>query len=191
MIYYHEDTRGANRLISEIETRMAEKLPFLDNIFGKAERVCKTYNGKRYYTPCWYDQRNEYISLLPDEGLGTFSFFTLDEPQEIEMERGGNTTYKIPINLIVWLDFNTMQGTTFPTNGKRNTEAVKEEILRTFNRGIFLQFGKIKFTQVYERVENVYKGFNLDEVDNMFMMHPFGALRFTGIIEFEEECINA
>jgi hypothetical protein len=43
-------------------------------------------------------------------------------------------------------------------------------------------------TAVYERAENVYDGFNIDEVDNQFMMAPYAAFRFEGTMMVDEDC---
>jgi hypothetical protein len=41
---------------------------------------------------------------------------------------------------------------------------------------------------VYERAENVFEGYSLDEVDNQFLMQPFAGLRITGELIVDEEC---
>ena len=43
-------------------------------------------------------------------------------------------------------------------------------------------------TAIYELAENVYRGFTLDEIDNQFLMHPFGGFRFEGVLSVNQPC---
>ena len=51
------------------------------------------------------------------------------------------------------------------------------------------QNGRIEINRIYELAENIYRGFSLDEVDNQFLMAPYGGFRFEGIMEVTETCI--
>jgi hypothetical protein len=73
---------------------------------------------------------------------------------------------------------------------QRDTESVKRQIIRTLNSGIWLRHGSIKVNKIYERAENVFAGFTLDEIDNQFLMHPFCGWRFTGEMGVSDSCIE-
>ncbi len=173
-----------DKLFAEIQNGLATQISWLDHIFGKAERLAKVIKGKRYFTPNIYRGRNEYTLIAPDSGFGNYSFFTLEEPQTIGWNAGERSTIKAPFSLIVWVDMRTIDD-----QDERNTEAVKQEILRALNGGILLREGRITINKVYERAENVFEGFTLDEIDNQYLMQPFAGFRFTGEIQIEDECI--
>lgn len=172
-----------DKLIQELQVGLADNLPWLAHSFGKAERLVKEIKWKRYFTPNLYIGYNEYMNIEPDSRLGNYSFFTLDEPQVIRYARGERNHITAPYSLIFWLDLRKI-----PDKEQRNTESVKAEILHVLNGMILPREGRFSVTNVYEKAENVFQGFTLDEIDNQYLMHPYCAFRFTGEMEVEDEC---
>jgi hypothetical protein len=172
-----------DKLFAVIQRRLADELPWLDHAFGKAERLVKVIGGKRYYTPNVYVGSNEYEDITPDTtDIGNYSFFTLDDPTIVRHERGARVKYSAPFNLIVWFDLRNIED-----DDQRNTEAVKEEVLKALTSTFFRE-GSITITRLYERAENVFNGFSFDETENQFLMHPFAGFRINGTAEIEDEC---
>lgn len=172
-----------DRIIGELQQGLKERLGWLDYSFGRAERLVKTIDGRRYYTPNVYIGRGNYENVLPDAvKIGNYSFFVLDEPQEVQHPMQQQVRIRSPFSLVVWVDMRKAE-----SEDERNTEAVKEEILLALN-DILLHKGGIVINKIYERAENVFAGFTLDEVDNQFMMSPFAGWRFTGEMWIENDC---
>lgn len=162
-------------LFGEIQKKLDTDLLWLDYAFGKAERLVKEVNGRKYYTPNIYIGQNEYEEITPDTGIGNYSFFILHEPQNIDqMGHGMNGRIKSPFSLVFWFDLRTIT-----EDDNRAIEAVKMQILQVL-RNTYAKNGNISISKIYERAENVFKEYSLDEVDNQFLMHPFAALRFDG-----------
>ena len=93
-----------------------------------------------------------------------------------------------PFALIVWFDLTRV----YDEAANRNTEYIKAQILRVLNgrAGWHLTGGRIVLNRIYERAENIYRGYSLSEVDNQFLMHPFAGFRFEGNLQFEELCFD-
>lgn len=179
------DPELLDRVISNIQQGLAENLGWLDKAFGRAERLVKTDNrGRRIYTPNVYAGGNDYIEVSPDSGIGNFCFFWVDDPQDVAWEPGVSVGLKVPFSLIVWLDYRKV----FNSPDIRNKEQIKKQVLDVLNGGFWLKAGRITINRVYELAENIYKGFSLDEIDNQFLMHPFGGFRFEGEMEITESC---
>lgn len=182
-----------DRVIGEIQNGLVENLPWLDAAFGRCQRLTKEMNGKRIVTPnvfCggWRGHgQNDYIEVSPDAKIGNFSFFEIEDPETIE---AGPWIRRItaPFSLIVWFDLTRV----YDEASNRNTEYIKAQILRVLNGrdGWHLTDGRIVVNRIYERSENIYRGYTLSEIDNQFLMHPFGGFRFEGILEFNELCVN-
>ena len=117
--------------------------------------------------------------------MGNFSFFVLDDPQKVDWQPGIQGSYNVPFSLIVWFDMSTI---TDDVNN-RDTEAVKAKILHILNGGFRMRYGRITINRIYERAENIYNGFSLDEVENQFLMHPYAGFRFTGEMFVEQPCL--
>lgn len=171
-------------VIGEMQQGLAAQLPWLSHAFGKAERLVKIIQGRRYYTPNVYTGGNDYELIAPDSNFGNYCFFTLDEPQGVAWSAGDMSTVRAPFSVIFWVDMRTI-----PDAEERNTEAVKRQILRALNGGIFVRSGRFSIARIYERAENIFKGFTLDEVDNQFLMHPFCGWRFEGEIVITDSCL--
>lgn len=170
----------ADVAISAICERLAQET-WLAYIFGKAERLVKRVNGRDYYTPNFYAGLNEYIQLLPDDISGNYVFFTIDDSQEVEMSRANtNILYRSPFSIIFWLNMEEMAS-------YRGVEEIKEMILNIL-RSVHCTRGSFTINRVYEKAENVWEGFTMDEVDNQFMMHPFVGLRFEGELIIRTSC---
>lgn len=172
-------------VIADIQKGLADNLGWLNRSFGRSERLVKMIGGKRYYTPNVYAGGNEYLPVSPDAKLGNFSFFVVDDPQTVDWQPGIQSEWKAPFSIIFWFDMRTITNDA----NNRNTEAVKAEILRVLNGGFWLRSGKITIKRVYEKAENIYRGFTLDEIDNQFLMHPFAGFRFEGEMSIEQPCL--
>ena len=179
--------------IAELQQILVANLPWLDAAFGRSQRLTKMVNGKKIITPNVYCGNwnghgpNDYIEVSPDSKIGNFSFFEIEDPQTIET---GPVIRRInaPFGLIVWFDLTRVYNA--PDN--RNTELMKAEILRILNgrTGWTLSEGRVTVNRIYERAENIYRGYSLSEIDNQFLMHPYGGFRFDGALEFDELCIQ-
>lgn len=185
---YKQPTRPYlfDKIIQDLQDALGG-LAWLNHVFGRCERLVKMQNGVRQYTPNVYVGRNQYYSLLPDNRtLGNYCFFVMQEPQEVSVPFATSNRLKAPFSLVVWMDMRTV-GATYDD---RNTEQLKEQVLKTLRRG-WLKHGSIILEKVYERAENVFQGYSLNEVDNQFLMSPFAGFRITGEMQIDEECDNS
>lgn len=172
-----------DKVIGYVQTGLANNLSWLNYAFGKAERLVKLYNGKRVYSPNLYVGKNEYELITPDSGIGNYCFFTLDEPHDVSWNVGDRTYIKAPFSLIVWVDMRTIE-----TDDERNTESIKQDILRTLNGKLWMKEGRITINKIWEKAENIFKGFTLDEIENQFLMQPYCGWRFEGTLEAYTDC---
>ena len=183
-----------DEIIGEIQTGLIENITWLDAAFGRAQRLSKNINGKRVITPNVYcggwngHGPNDYIEVSPDSKIGNFSFFEVDDPQTIDAGPWAREI-KAPFGLIFWFDLTRV----YNAADNRNTEKLKAQILHVLNgrAGWHLSNGRILVNRIYERAENIYKGYTLSEIDNQFLMHPFAGLRFEGLLEFDELCYQS
>lgn len=180
-----------DRVIGEIQKGLVENISWLDVAFGRSQRLTKMMNGKRIVTPNVYcggwngHGENDYIEVSPDSKIGNFSFFEIEDPQTIDAGPWARSI-RTPYSLIVWFDLTRVYGVE--TN--RNTEFLKSQILHLLNGryGWHLTGGRVSVNRIYERAENIYRGYTITEIDNQFLMHPFGGFRMDGELYFDELC---
>jgi len=181
-------------VIAEIQTGLTEQLSWLDAAFGRSQKLVKMMNGKRIVTPnvfCggWNGHGpNDYIEVSPDSKIGNFTFFEIEDPQTITPGPWAREI-KSPFGLIVWVDLTRVYGKA----DNRNTEKLKADILHVLNGRTdwHLSHGRIVINRIYEKVENIYRGYTLSEIDNQFLMHPFWGARFDGLLEYDELCYQS
>lgn len=172
-----------DRVIQGLQDALGN-LSWLNHVFGRSKRLVVMRDGIRRYTPNVYKGKGEYIQLLPDNtGLGNYCFFVMDDPQTVTVPYGNSNRLKAPFSLIVWCDMRTVGA----TKDDHNTERLKEEVLKTVRRS-WLRHGAVTLDRVYERAENVFTGYTIDEVDNQYLMSPFAGFRITGEMIIDEEC---
>ena len=180
-----ENPELLDRVIGGMQEGLVDNLPWLDFAFGRAERLVKyNSNQKRYYSPNVYCGGDEYMEVTPDSNIGNFCFFWIDDPQRIMWEPGVDVGIQTPFSIIFWLDYRSI----FNSSDVRNKEEVKRQILDTLNGAFVLKDGTFKINKIYELAENIYRGFSLDEIDNQFLMHPYGGFRFEGELKVQETC---
>ena len=175
-----------DKVIEEIQHSLKANLPWLDVAYGRSERLVKTINGRRYYTPNVYVGRGEYDSLLPDDRRGCYSFFVMSEPQQVKQQVQTEVRIKAPFSLIVWADMRSVERIMHLPD-ERNTEYIKEAVLSVLNTTLTRR-GSFDVQAIYERAENVFQGFTLDEVDNQFLMSPFAGFRLVGEMIVTNDC---
>ncbi len=182
-----------DRVIGDIQQGLVDNISWLNAAFGRSQRLTKMMNGKKIVTPNVYcggwngHGENDYIETSPDSKIGNFAFFEIEDPQTIDAGPWARQI-KAPFGLIVWFDLTRVYNTA--TN--RNTEKLKAQILHVLNgrAGWHLSGGRIIINRIYERPENIYRGYTLSEIDNQFLMHPYAGFRFDGILEYDELCIT-
>lgn len=180
-----------DRVIGNIQNGLVDNIPWLDAAFGRSQRLTKMMNGKRIITPNVYcggwrgHGPDDYIEVSPDSKIGNFSFFEIEDPQTIDATPWIRQI-TAPFGLIVWFDLKRV----YNQYDNRNTEFLKAQILRVLHgrTGWHLPDGRMVINRIYERAENIYRGYTLSEIDNQFLMHPFAGFRFDGILEFDELC---
>ena len=182
-----------DRVIGNIQNGLVDNIPWLDAAFGRSQRITKMMNGKRIITPNVYcggwrgHGPDDYIEVSPDSKIGNFSFFEIEDPQTIDATPWIRQI-TAPFGLIVWFDLKRV----YNQYDNRNTEYLKAQILRVLHGrgGWHLPDGRMVINRIYERAENIYRGYTLSEIDNQFLMHPFAGFRFDGILEFDELCLE-
>jgi hypothetical protein len=173
-------------VFGEIQNGLVSSLGWMDKAFGRAQKLVKVIEKKKYYTPNVYSGKgNDYMPVSPDSKIGNFSFFWVDDPQTVDWQPRQYGDLKTSFALIFWFDLRKV----YPGTNERNTEVLKAQILRALNGGFPIKSGRIKVTRIYEQAEQIYRGFTLDELDNQFLMHPFAGFRFEGELTVMEPCI--
>lgn len=179
MIPQFENTQGIDAGLLPIQRELENSLSWLTWAFGKSQRLVKSINNRQFYYPAVYKALCEYVDVSPNSDLGNFCFFDILDPITISDDIDFAPRYTVNFGLVFWFNFEMIYA-----DSERNLEEIKNDILR-----VLRNFPNMHIDSIYERAENIYKGYSLKEVDTQFLMQPYAGLRFEGTLELDEECI--
>lgn len=173
-----------DRVLACIQDALINNVWWLDHAFGRAQRLVTKKDGRDYYYPAVYIGKEDYLNVLPEQVLGNRTYFTIDDPQQVEFNPRRYNAIRSPFSLVLWYDLRSI----FKTSKERNTEEIKSQIMRVLSGVVLPSGSRIEITRIYEQAENIFKGFSLKEVDTQFLMYPFAGLRIEGTLTYREDC---
>ena len=175
-------------VLGQLQSGLIENIESLDFAFGKAQRITQKIKEKVWVMPaCFTGKGNDYENVQPNDKWGNFSFFHVTEPQEVVWTPNQLSQISTPFGIIFWYDLRKI----FPESAaERNTEKVKDTILRALQLKIKLQAGRYEILKIFERPESVYREYpGILQLENQFMLHPFGCIRLDGILTIRQDCL--
>ena len=189
-----------DKVIQDIQSTLAEKLKWLNYAFGRAYKLVEHNNdGSKFIYPAAYVGNSDYVSLLPNDNFGNFCWFDLYDPQEITAVVQSLPQFTFSGAVVFWFNLNSI----FADSDAMYVEEVKDDIVRVLTgSGLIKNEGRLTLTKIYERFENIYKGYalekiyntfiykgqNIQDIDTQFFMHPYAGLRFEFTITTRELC---
>ena len=189
-----------DKVIQDIQDALTSKLKWLNYAFGRAYKLVEHgSDGSKFIYPAAYIGNSEYVSLLPNDNFGNFCWFDIYDPQEIINVVQSLPQFTFSGAVVFWFDLNSI----FADSDAMYAEEVKNEIVQILTGpGLVKDLGKITINKIYERFENIYKGYALEkvyntwsykgkgiqEIDKQFFMHPYTGIRFEFTITTRELC---
>lgn len=189
-----------DKIVQDIQVTLQNKLAWLNYAFGKAYKLVEHQdNCGKFIYPAAYIGNSEYISLLPNDNLGNFCWFDIYDSQQITQVVQSTPQFTFSGAIVFWFNLNTI----FADSNAMYTEEVKDEIIRVLTTpGLIKQTGRLTINKIYERFENIYKGYSIEKIynsyvysgqdiqsmDKMFFMHPYSGLRFEFTMTTRELC---
>lgn len=199
-ILYKDNPTLLDKVIQDLQVSLTSKLKWLDKAFGRAYKLVEHMpEGNKFVYPAAYIGNSEYASLLPNDNFGNFCWFDIYDPQEVTAVVQSIPQFTFSGALVFWFNLNTI----FADSDNMYTEEVKDEIIRVLTTpGIITTTGRLNINKVYERFENIYKGYSIEKIynnniykgqdiqsiDRQFFMHPYSGLRFEFEITTRELC---
>lgn len=199
-VRYKDSPVLLDKVLQDMQKALLEKLPWLNYAFGRAYKLVEhRTDGNKFIYPAAYNGNAEYISLLPNDNFGNFSWFDIYDPQEITAVTQALPQYTFSGAIIFWCDLSTI----YDDLEFIYTEEVKDEIVQILTTpGFISTTGRLEITKIYERFENIYKGYSIEKVynnyaykgegiediDKQFFMFPYTGLRIEFNLTTRELC---
>lgn len=189
-----------DKVLQDMQTVLKEKLTWLNYAFGRAYKLVEHRpDGNKFIYPAAYNGNGEYVSLLPNDNFGNFSWFDIYDPQNITAVTQSLPQYTFSGAIVFWYDLSSI----FAEQDALYSEEIKDEVIRLLTTpGIISTTGRLTISDIYERFENIYKGYSIEKVynnyvykgegiqdiDKQFFMYPYAGLRVEFSLTTRELC---
>lgn len=199
-LHFKKEPVLLDKILQDIQNMLMNKLEWLNYAFGRAYRLVEHRNdGNKFIYPAAYNGNGEYISLLPNDNFGNFSWFDIYDPQKITQVVQSAPQYTFSGAIIFWYNINSIYDDTTVLY----TEEIKDNIIRVLTTpGIITTIGKLKIDNIYERFENIYKDYSIEkiynnyvykgegiqDIDKQFFMYPYAGIRIEFTLTTRELC---
>ena len=173
-----------DKVLQHIQMSLTDNLAWLDLAFGRAYKIISTdTDGNKVKYPAAYSKNGEYISLLPNDNIGNFSWFDIYDPQDIINDIPLRPAVIVNAALVFWLDVSSV----YEDDSMLHTEEIKDEILKVLTQpGTAGSGSKLVVNRVYEDPDNIYRDYN--SLDRQFFMHPYYSLRVEFTLKTRDLC---
>lgn len=184
-----------DRPIQEIQVELA-KFGWLQKVFGRSWLAVKSSPGvfksvkKKYYPQVWqgFDAEGKPMDLhevLPNDNIKSQAFFKVNDPINVlEFVLNGNSVMRANVDIIFWFNLKRID----PDIDYPYTELLKGQVLRLLSDMLFSPDSSIEVKNIYEGALNVFKGYDISDIDDQELIYPWGGFRFETEITYREEC---
>lgn len=199
-IRFKEDPVLLDKILQDMQKSLMNRLKWLNCAFGRAYKLVEhRLDGNKFIYPAMYNGNGEYVSLLPNDNFGNFSWFDIYDPQKITEVVQSLPQYTFSGAIIFWYDLSSI----YEDETVMHTEEVKDEIMRVLTTpGLITTTGKLVINDIYERFENIYKGYSIEkiynnytykgegiqDIDKQFFMYPYAGIRIEFTLITRELC---
>ena len=189
-------------VLQDVQAALTSKLSWLNYAFGRAYKITEFDNDfvKAVY-PAVYNANGEYLSVLPNDNFGNFSWFDIYDPQQVEVISPRSPRLIIEGAIIFWINMSLI----YPDSNFIYSEELKKEILSVLTTSSIItsSIKRLEVKQVYERFENIYRGYSIEKLyneakytgksiealDRQYFMYPYTGLRFEFKIITQDMCL--
>lgn len=199
-IRFKEDPVLLDKILQDMQKSLMNRLKWLNYAFGRVYKLVEHRpDGNKSIYPAMYNGNGEYVSLLPNDNFGNFSWFDIYDPQKITEVVQSLPQYTFSGAIIFWYDLSSI----YEDETVMHTEEVKDEIMRVLTTpGLITTTGKLVINNIYERFENIYKGYSIEkiynnytykgegiqDIDKQFFMYPYAGIRIEFTLTTRELC---
>jgi len=170
--------------LSPFQIALEGSLSWINKAYGKAERRVRSRDGATVIYPAVYANSKDYLKVFPDSHLGDFTFFNVQDGWQVQTLSRRFRVLNALVSLIGWYDFRHV----YPADWEERTnQHVIFDVLEAI-RYTTIVGGSWEVVQVFEQGPNIYEGFSASEIDNQYLMRPYGGFRMDINLSFDENC---
>jgi hypothetical protein len=179
--------KGIDNRIQSVSAHMPSSvtggISWLSNSYGLTERAVEFRDGKEFVYPAAYQDYNTYDphSCMPNDIPDAFSFWVKEDVKINDPARGYYN-----VSCIFYMDLRQIA----PTNNFKLTKTkVRQDILEFFRVHKYMGEGVWSLVKITDDdITQVYKGFTVNQLDNLVRQLPKYAIKIDFTYSFILEC---
>lgn len=191
-IRYKDKPVLLDRALQDIQGGLLSRLKWLNYAFGRVYKLVEYKpEGFKFTYPAVYNGQGEYLSMVPNDNLGNFSWFEIYDPQKVIQVAPGSSRYSFNGAIVFWYNLSSI----YTDEDVLHTEEIKSEIIKALTSpGLTTSGSRVTVTEIYEQFENIYKGYvisgdRLADGDRQFLMYPYAGIRVEFNLLTKELCV--
>jgi hypothetical protein len=173
-----------DKLIKQLRLRLELNLTWLNNAFGSAYKISEPNKKNELSYPAIYVGKGEYLSMLPDESFGNYSFVEFEDPQLYDKTVPGKHILSAKCAIIFWFNFDTI----FDDDLIYHIEDVKKQILDVIAKPGLLTDGRLTVVKIITKPEGIFNKYKVSQINSQFLLYPYAGLRFECEVSIFDKC---
>jgi hypothetical protein len=179
------DIQPLDKALQDIGIGLQERLPWLDNAFGKVERLVKMLDKREIKYPAIYVGSNrgeDYLSMLPDRHLGNYLYCDITS-EEVDHKPRQSRDGVVELDLVFHWNYKKV----YPADHRgRTIENVKQDIFDALDKPI--TGIRLRVLGFEEGANNIYNRYTHREIDQQMLMRPYGGVKIKIRLYYEQNC---
>lgn len=170
--------------LTEFNAKIVTLLPWLDNPLGQIQEISRHLDSRYVKVPAMHTDSGEYIDVLPDDKLTNYSWWQFSP---IELSGKNRAKVKVPAKLNMFLNLKQIYPTELNARKAQNVIYEIEQIINKIN----LKYSALRITKISTDKNTTYHGFNIDQVDDKYFMHPYLTISISLDVYIKQNyCVN-
>jgi hypothetical protein len=165
---------------NELE-EIIEGIKWIETCFGKAQEIVE--NGKRIpvaYVKSYGSDDTEYFRLFPDERANCFAFLWFPGSEDIVFNARQIREINADFELVISFNYEKIYGSSWH---EKTIENVKYDFFE-YMEGQKTTKSRIEWEETWEHADDVFSGWDYQDIENKFMMRPYGVLKIGGRMKY-------
>jgi hypothetical protein len=183
-----------DRPIQEIQQALGA-MGWLEKAFGRSWLAVKTSHGifsdkKLYYPHVWQGVDDngkplDLLEVLPNDNIKSQCFFKVNDPTTlVEYVPDGDSMLRNNVDIIFWFNLRRIdRSIDYPY-----VELLKGQVLKVLSTMLFSPDSSLSVLRIWEGAQNVFRGYNINDLKDQELIYPWGGFRFETEITFREDC---
>lgn len=174
--------------VKDMQALLKSKLNWLTHPYGRAYRIDKQGEEKRFVLPEVYvgntDGKYSLTPVTPDNDKKGISFFVVGRERPLTKDLVASNYLAWEVGLVFWVNLDLINKEL--AKNEDFTQLLIKDVRRVIMRDLLGSGYKVEITTVDREYNEIFREFTLQE--RRYVVMPYSAFRFNLIVTLKEGC---